>query len=84
MLTITGRIGCFLLILGAAGVAIFLASDLAHAFSPEYLFWGVILLLAGFTLWRRGRRPAAPSGRFRLLRSLRQGDRTGNNDLPSS
>jgi len=82
MLTITGRIGCFLLILGATGVAIFLASDLANSLNPEYLFWGGVLLLAGFTLWRRGRKPAPPSGRFRLLRSLRRSETT-DDDLPS-
>jgi len=86
MLTITGRIGCFLLILGSAGIAIFLASDLANSLSPEYLFWGAVLLLAGFTLWRRGRKPArppgAPSGRFRLLRSLHRSEHT-ENDLTS-
>jgi hypothetical protein len=71
------RIGCFILIVAAALVALFFATDLAGATDPEYLFYGAVLGLFGLVLWRANRRPSTPSGRFRLLRKLRGKEEDG-------
>jgi len=76
MLTLTGRIGCFFLILGAGILVVYLISDQAHAPQFAYLFLGLLLSLVGFGFWRKGRQPPRESSRFRVLRgrSARGGD----------
>ncbi len=68
MLTLTGRIGCFFLLIGAGILGVYLVSDQAHAPQLTYLLLGLVLLLVGLNLWRKGRRTPRQSSRFRVLR----------------
>jgi hypothetical protein len=71
-MTFTSRIGRFFVLLGAVLLAIFFASDLADAPRFNLFFWGFFSLVSGILIWRRGRTPAPPSERFRIIRSLRE------------
>jgi hypothetical protein len=70
-MSLTGRVGRFFVLLGALLLAVFFASDLANAPRFNIFFWGFLSAIFGVLLWRRGRTPAEPSGRFRLIRTWR-------------
>ena len=65
------RIGTFLAILGIFALILFLASDFANNPDFDWLFIGMVLMGLGFILRRRAA-PPPPSGRFGLLRKLRE------------
>lgn len=54
--------------IGLILIVIFLGSDLARNPALEYFCFGVIVILAGIALIRRGYRPPPPSQRFRMFR----------------
>ncbi len=60
------------MLFGAVLLSIFFASDLADTPRFNLFFWGFFILVSGILIWRRGRTPAPPSGRFRFIRSLRE------------
>jgi hypothetical protein len=72
-MTLPGRIGRFFALLGVVLLLIFVASDLAGTPRFNIFFWGFTITVIGIVLMRRGRVPSEPSGRFRLLRTLRSG-----------
>lgn len=63
----TGRFGCFFLLIALGLLVIFAASDLARRPQYDFLIAGILLAVAGFSLWRRGKAKPRPSGRFRLI-----------------
>ena len=70
-MTFSGRVGQFLLILGIALLVIFVISDLAEDPQFNLFFWGLGIAALGIIMMRRGRLPAEPSGRFRILQNYR-------------
>jgi hypothetical protein len=71
------RIGTFLIMLGLGALILFITSDLAKTPDFDFLFVSLILLVVGW-LFQRKRTPAAPSGRFSILR------KRGNNQVDQS
>ncbi|MDD5370970.1 MAG: hypothetical protein PHQ40_17965 [Anaerolineaceae bacterium] len=67
-MSLTGRIGCFFLLVGGGLLGLFLASDRAHTPVFNYLIAGAGLFLFGLWLWSKGKSAPRRSGRFRILR----------------
>jgi hypothetical protein len=65
------RIGTFLTILGIFALILFLASDFANNPEFDWFFIGLVLMGLGFILRRRAAPPSS-SGRFSLIRKLRE------------
>ncbi len=74
MLNTVGRIGCFFLLVGAGLAILYLASDSVHRPQLDVLAGGLLLLLLGWVLWRKGRTPPRASNRFRILRGRSDDD----------
>ncbi|HEY3344957.1 MAG TPA: hypothetical protein VGJ97_08515 [Anaerolineaceae bacterium] len=74
MLTTSGRIGCFFLLIATGLLVLFLASDSVHYPQFNYLVGGLFLGLLGWVLWRKGRTPPRKSSRFRILRGRSEDD----------
>lgn len=72
VMTLTGRVGRFFVLFGGLLLLLFFASDLADSPRFNLFFLGLLSVVIGILLIRRGRTPPEPSGRFRLLRSMRQ------------
>lgn len=69
-----GRVGTFLIVLGAFAFILFLASDFNNAPDFDYLFGAMFILSLGWLLQRR-RPPPASAGRFGIFRSARESAR---------
>jgi hypothetical protein len=71
-MSIRGRIGQFLFMVGLISLMILVASFLTG--DPQYWFlpFGLLGTLAGLLLMLRGRTPPPPSGRFRAIRTVQQ------------
>ncbi len=67
MLKISGRIGCFFLLIGAVLLFLFVTSDLEHIPEFNYLVAGIFIFLLGWMLFRKGYRAQHRSTRFRIL-----------------
>jgi len=65
------RIGTFLIILGIFSLIFFLASDFAKSPEFDWLFIGMVLMGIGF-LFRRRAAPPPPTGRFGMVRKMRE------------
>jgi len=62
------QIGQFLIYMGLIALILFFITDQVD--NPSFLFFCsgmLVLILGGYVMWR-GRNPAPPSGRFRILR----------------
>jgi hypothetical protein len=66
------RIGTYFLVIGTGLFILFVASDLAQNPDFDYLFWAVLIIVVGIFIRRRKPAPP-PSGRFGLLRRMREG-----------
>ena len=64
------RIGTFLILAGLFFFILFIASDYASQTDFDWLFLGLLFLVAGFILRRRAPPPRS-SGRFSTLKRLR-------------
>jgi membrane protein implicated in regulation of membrane protease activity len=62
------RTGCFFLLVGAVLALLFAASDASQQADYNYLFWAVISIILGYSLWRRFRPAKQAARRFGLLR----------------
>jgi hypothetical protein len=71
-MTLTGRVGRFFFLFGGLLLLIFFASDLAESPRFNLFFFGLLSVVVGLIMIRRGRIPPEPSGRFRMLRTWRQ------------
>ena len=71
-MSLTNRIGCFFLLVGAVLLLMFLASDIAKQQNCSLLVIGILGVVAGFALWRHHRPIPTPSGRFATIRKLRK------------
>lgn len=67
-MSLSGRIGQFLLFIALILLIIFFATDQAQEPAYSYCCWGMLLLFAGLALIWRQRKPPAPSTRFRIFR----------------
>lgn len=67
---LTARIGTFLILLGIFFFILFVASDFAEQPDFDWLFLGMLFLVFGFFLNRRGA-PRPSAGRFSTLNKLR-------------
>jgi hypothetical protein len=65
------RVGTFLFLLGIFSLIFFIASDFARQPDFDWLFAGMVLLGFGFLLQRRAP-PVAPTGRFGIIRRMRE------------
>ena len=65
------RIGCFFLLVGALGLAIFVTTDISHSPQFDILLISLPVLILGYLMWRRWKPEPKPSTRFRLLNRLR-------------
>lgn len=71
-MSVSGRIGCFLMLVGVLLVVLFLASDAAKAPEAGLLLVGVLGLGFGVVLWRSGVPKPEQSSRFAIVRRLRE------------
>lgn len=72
-MTFTHRLGNFFTIVGAALVALFIISDLGDKPAFGYFFFGLVTVVLGLYLrWRSPNQPAAPAGRFTILKRMRE------------
>ena len=71
-MSVSGRIGCFLILVGVLLVVLFLASDAAKAPEVSLLLLGVLGLGFGVVLWRSGVPKPEQSSRFAIVRRLRE------------
>ena len=71
-MSLGGRIGCFLLLVGLALVLLFLVSDAAKTPAYNYLIIGGFIILVGFSMWRAGRPKPTESNRFSALRRMHE------------
>lgn len=72
-MTFTHRLGNFFTIVGAALVALFVISDLGDKPAFGYFFFGLVTVVLGLYLrWRSPNQPAAPAGRFTILKRMRE------------
>lgn len=71
-MSVSGRIGCFLMLVGVLLVVLFLASDAAKAPEAGLLLVGVLGLGFGVVLWRSGIPKPEQSSRFAIVRRLRE------------
>ncbi|MEN6408980.1 MAG: hypothetical protein ABFD44_04620 [Anaerolineaceae bacterium] len=69
-MTLISRIGCFFTLVGMVLVAIFIASDLSQQRDYNYLLVGGLAFFIGYAVYRSGKPPAQPSGRFSALRKV--------------
>ncbi len=83
-MTLTARIGRFFLFAGFVLLVLFFASDLANAPRFNLFFIGLAGIVVGILMLRRGRIPQEPSGRFRILHSLRSGKNKKKKDKPQT
>jgi hypothetical protein len=67
-MSLSGRIGQFLLFIALIILIVFFATDQAQEPVFSYFCWGMIFLFSGLFLIWRGRKPPPPSSRFRILR----------------
>jgi uncharacterized membrane protein YqjE len=75
-MSLSGRIGQFLLFVSLILLIIFFATDQARQPAYAYCCWGVlILILAVLLIWRARTPPPETSARFGLLRRLRGEER---------
>ncbi|RME89173.1 MAG: hypothetical protein D6770_05245 [Anaerolineae bacterium] len=65
------RIGTFFVIVGVGLIALFAISDFAGMTNFDYFFLGMFVIGLG-VLFRRRAAPPPPSGRFSILRKLRE------------
>lgn len=65
------RIGTFLILLGVFFFILFLASDFARQPDFDWLFIGMLAVFIGIIFRRKAPAPP-PSGRFSLVRKLRE------------
>lgn len=68
----TFRIGIFFLFIGLISMWVYFATDFADAPAIWLFFVALGMILLGIYLLRRGYSPPESSGRFRLLRRLRE------------
>ncbi|MBN1371662.1 MAG: hypothetical protein JW987_06950 [Anaerolineaceae bacterium] len=72
-MTFTHRLGNFFTIVGAALVALFVISDLGDQPAFGYFFFGLVTVVLGLYLrWRSPNQPAAPAGRFTIIKRMRE------------
>ncbi len=65
------RIGTFFIVLGVGLIVFFVISDFAGMTDFDYFFLGMLFVGLG-VLFRRRAAPPPPSGRFSVLRKLRE------------
>lgn len=68
---IVPRIGTFFILIAIGLMILFVASDLARQPAFDYFFLALIIFTVG-VLFRRRAAPRPPSGRFGLLRRMRE------------
>ncbi len=66
------RIGTYFLVIGTGVFILFIASDFAQQANFDYLFWAVTFITVGILIRRRKPAPP-PSGRFAILKRMREG-----------
>jgi len=72
-MTFTHRLGNFFTIVGVALVALFVISDLGNQPAFGYFFFGLVTVVLGLYLrWRSPNQPAAPAGRFTIIKRMRE------------
>ena len=65
------RVGMFFIVMGGGVFILFVVSDLAEKADFDYLFVAMILIVIGWSMWRK--KPPPPSaGRFSYVRKLRE------------
>lgn len=69
-MNVTKRMGTFFLMIGAALLVLFFASDYQDQPSWPYLLIGVVTFGLGLSLSARGREHREPVRRFRMLRRM--------------
>lgn len=74
-MSVLGRMGCFLMLVGGALILLYLLSDQASKPQLNLLFLGALIFLVGIPLWRKGQPPPRDTGRFRTLRKMRGKDK---------
>jgi hypothetical protein len=73
------RIGSFFIWIGVGLIILFAASVFNNAPDFKYFFLGLISIFLGVRLYRR-KLPPPPSGRFALLRKMRDGSQKENKE----
>ena len=72
-MTFTNRLGSFFLIIGVALVGLFILSDMGDKPLFGYFFFGLVTVVLGLYLrWRSPNQPAAPAGRFTIIKRMRE------------
>jgi hypothetical protein len=71
MRVFTNRLGNFLILIGAASLVLFFASDFAREPNIGYLLWGIFLIVLGYIIRRASRPDPEESQRFRSYRKLK-------------
>ena len=72
-MTFTHRLGNFFIIVGVALVVLFVISDLGDKPAFGYFFFGLVTVVLGVYLrWRSPNQPAAPAGRFTIIKRMRE------------
>ena len=72
-MTFTHRLGSFFLIIGVALVGLFIISDVGEEPHYGYFFFGLVILVLGLYLrWRSPNPPPPDSGRFGMVKQIRQ------------
>lgn len=70
--SMTGRIGCFFLLVGVVLVAIFMAVGTTNETVLSLLCWGALSILLGLFFWNKGKGPSQPSERFSAIRKMQK------------
>ncbi len=84
---IISRMGTFFIILGIGFLILFITSDMAQTPDFDFLFVAILLMMVGWLFQRKKPAPAS-SGRFSMLRRMRDGKvdsdplDNGENDEP--
>lgn len=73
------RVGMFFIVMGGGAFILFIASDLADQPDFDYLFVAMILIVIGWSMWRR-KPPPPPAGRFSYIKKMRQDARQRRED----
>ena len=81
-MTLTSRLGVFCVLIGIALMALYLASDAARMGMCGLLIWGMVLMVIGIGLWRKGTPPKEPSQRFGTLRRMMTSNKKKQGNKP--